>query len=83
MMFGFITHLERPYPGCSYVSRIEQDYGPKHFKAGQDFDLAELGLTETQAMMLWSSGHLLVKPPAPPAPPAAPPRSATNTRARR
>lgn len=68
-MFGFIEAPEQPTPGCSYVARIDFLAGERQYKTGEDFDPSEHGLTEEQAMMLWNSGHLLVK--VPPAQPSA------------
>jgi hypothetical protein len=74
MMFGFIEAPIEPTAGCQYVARIDFLAGERQYKSGEDFDPSEHGLTEQQAMMLWNSGHLLVKPklaqPAQPKPAA-------------
>jgi hypothetical protein len=62
VIFGHYTAPEWPYPGCSYIARIDFIYGERRFKAGDDFDWRALGLVEEQAVALWRSDHLLVRP---------------------
>ncbi len=64
MIFGHQPIAERPYPGCSYVARIDFDYGLHVFKRGQAFDLKAIGVTESQATDLWLAGRLEVVPQA-------------------
>lgn len=74
MLFGHHIAPERPTLGCSYVARIDFDFGPRPYKAGEDFEWRDHeSLNETKAYELWVSGHLLVKPAAlKAAPPAQP-----------
>jgi hypothetical protein len=62
VLFGHPTIAETPYAGCSYVARIDFEYGPRAYKAGDEFDPQALGLNESQARDLWVAGRLLVKP---------------------
>jgi hypothetical protein len=84
MMHGFIEAPLQPYPGCKWIARIDMLAGTRNYKSGEDFDPADHGLAEIQAIMLWGSGHLLVKPPvaAQPAVPQVPQKPASQ-RARR
>jgi hypothetical protein len=83
-MFGMIERPLQPYPGCKWICRIDMLAGTRNYKSGEDFDLTAHGLVHTQALDLWRSGHLLVKPPQPAAPAVAPQKPAPrDQRARR